>query len=91
MKKTLSVLTSMLFVIWTVSVPISLSAECTRGQINGDAGVSYMDIDCGQGHDCNIQVCEGCVECCCVEDGGTLTCPYCNDFQECTMVTQGCA
>jgi len=90
MKRRLTLAIALLFALWTVALPKTAKAiDCQSGTINGDEGVSNMDIDCGQGHDCIIQICEGCIECCCVEDGGNAYCTYC-DYQYCTMVTLGC-
>jgi len=91
MKRMLTLAAAILFSAWALSAPARVSAiECHSGDPEGPAGVSTMDIQCGGGHDCVIEVCEGCIECSCVEDGGNAYCTYC-DFAYCTMVTLGCA
>lgn len=63
--------------------------NCQGGAICGTGRPVGQRINCGGGHDCIIYNCSLCTDCCCVADGGTADCTFC-DISVCTLVVVSC-
>ena len=70
--------------------PPSFAQDCpSAGTIVGTGSVFWQTIDCGDGHDCRIQVCGGGEFQCCATNGGFFNCTWC-DIQSCGLYTVYC-